>query len=188
MHGRPFERGNKMGKGRPPGSRNQRTVFSEMMESHGEPLIKQCLVRALKGDSTAMRLCMERLLPPCKPSNNRFRMPVVKTASDVRLALQSVLQEVARGRLSAQEGGAVAAILETHRVAIETDEFGERLKALEQQMEIQRKERKLDYTPKIRHEAKEPNTLNGEVSGIDPEKVQPRSEERDDEEDFDEGD
>src|SRR5712691_2519476 len=42
MRGRPFERGNKMGKGRPPGSRNQRTVFSRMMDSYGEALIKQC--------------------------------------------------------------------------------------------------------------------------------------------------
>ena len=71
MRGRPFERGNKISKGRPPGSRNQRTVFAEMMDSHGEALIKQCQVMALKGDATALRLCIERLLPPCKPSNNR---------------------------------------------------------------------------------------------------------------------
>ncbi len=133
MRGRPFERGNKMGKGRPPGSRNQRTVFSRMMDSYGEALIKQCQVLALKGDPTALRLCLERLLPPCKPSNNRFRLPAVKTASDVGLALQSVLQEVARGGLSAQEGEAIAAILENHRRAIETEEFGKRLQALEQQ-------------------------------------------------------
>jgi hypothetical protein len=132
MRGRPFERGNTMGKGRPRGSRNQRTVFSEMMDSHGEALIKQCQVLALKGDPTALRLCLERLLPPCKQSNNRFLLPAVKTASDVGLALQSVLQEVARGRLSAQEGEAIAAILENHRRAIESEEFGKRLQALEQ--------------------------------------------------------
>src|SRR5216684_3706264 len=85
------------------------------------------------GDPTALRLCMERLLPPCKPSNNRFQLPAMKTASDVGLALQSVLQEVARGRLSAQEGEAIAAILENHRRAIETEEFGKRLQALEEQ-------------------------------------------------------
>ena len=134
MRGRPFAPGNKMGKGRPPGSRNQRTVFSVMMDSHGEALIKQCQVLALKGDPTALRLCMERLLPPCKPSNNRFLLPTVKTASDVGLALQSVLQEVARGHLSAQEGEAIAAILENHRRAIDSEEFGKRLQALEQQV------------------------------------------------------
>ena len=133
MRGRPFEPGNKMGKGRPPGSRNQRTVFSVMMDSHGEALIKQCQVLALKGDPTALRLCIERLLPPCKPSNNRFLLPAVKTASDVGLALQSILQEVARGRLSAQEGEAIAAILENHRRAIDAEDFGKRLQALEQQ-------------------------------------------------------
>jgi hypothetical protein len=108
-------------------------VFAEMMDSHGEALIKQCQVMALKGDPTALRLCIERLLPPCKPSNNRFLLPAVKTASDVGSALQSVLQEVARGRLSGQEGEAIAGILETKRRAIETEEFGKRLQALEQQ-------------------------------------------------------
>ncbi len=133
MRGKPFEPGNKMGKGRPPGSRNQRTVFSQMMDSHGEALIKQCQVLALKGDPTALRLCLERLLPPCKPSNNRFLLPAVKTASDVGLALQSVLQAVARGHLSAQEGEAIAAILENQRRAIESEEFVKRLQALEEQ-------------------------------------------------------
>ena len=52
MPGRPFEKGNKMGRGRPPGSRNKRTVFQEAMEEHGVPLIKQCKLLALKGDPT----------------------------------------------------------------------------------------------------------------------------------------
>jgi hypothetical protein len=132
MRGRPFEQGNKMSKGRPPGSRNQRSVLAETMGSHGVALVKQCQVLAMKGNTAAMRLCMERLLPPCKASNSRFVLPAVKTAADIGLALQSVLQEVARGRLSAQEGEAISVILENHRRAIETEAFGKRLEALEQ--------------------------------------------------------
>jgi hypothetical protein len=98
------------------------------------------------GDPTALRLCMERLLPPCKPSNNRFQLPAVKTASDVGLALQSVLQEVARGRLSAQEGEAIRGSLENHRRAIETEEFGKRLEALEQETS-ERPQRKVRKHP-----------------------------------------
>jgi hypothetical protein len=62
-HGRPFEKGNQMGRGRPRGSRNKRTMFAEAMEGHGETIIKQCQVLALKADPTALRLCMDRLLP-----------------------------------------------------------------------------------------------------------------------------
>ena len=38
----------------------------------------------------------------------------------------------------------------------------------------------VDCTPKMRHEVKGPNTLNGEVYGFGPENLQPRSEDRGD--------
>jgi hypothetical protein len=71
-------------------------------------------------------------LPPCKPSNSRFVLPAVKTASDVGLAQESVLREVARGRLSGQEGESIAAMLENRRRAIESEEFERRLRAVEE--------------------------------------------------------
>jgi hypothetical protein len=132
MRGRPFEPGNKMGRGRPPGSRNKRTFFIEAMEKHGLTLIQQCQAQAFKGDSTALRLCIERLLPPCKPPSSRFRLPPVGTAEDLVRALPAVMQAVARGRLSAQEGAALASMLDSQRRAIETQDFEARVRALEQ--------------------------------------------------------
>ncbi len=132
MRGRPFEAGNKMGRGRRPGSRNKRTLFAGMMEGHGEAIIKQCQILAMKGDPMALKLCIERLVPPCKSSSNRFRLPPLLTVSDLVKALPRILQEVARGRLSAQEGEAIASMLDSQRHAIETEEFDARLKAVEQ--------------------------------------------------------
>jgi len=63
MRGRPFEVVNKMGRGRPRGSRNRKTAWLEVMEEHGLALVKKCVLRALEGDPIALRLCMERLLP-----------------------------------------------------------------------------------------------------------------------------
>jgi hypothetical protein len=102
MRGKPFEAGNKFGKGRIRGSRNKRTALVELMEDHGAALIKQCQVLALKGDSTALRLCIERLMPPCRAPNNRFRLPPMKTLADLAKAQPAVAQEVARGRLTAR--------------------------------------------------------------------------------------
>jgi hypothetical protein len=132
MRGRPFEVGNKSGQGRRRGSRNKRTVFLEAIESNGAALIKQCQLMALKGDPTALRLCIERLLPPCKPPSGRFRLPAVRTAADLVNAFPVVMQAVARGQVSAHEGEAIANMLEIHRRAIETGELDARLRALEQ--------------------------------------------------------
>jgi hypothetical protein len=131
MKGRPFPLGNQVGKGRPRGSRNKRSVFMDMMESHGEAIIKQCQVMALEKDPIAMRLCMERLLAPCKAPNNRFRLPAATSATDLVKALGAVMQQVARGHLSAQEGEAMAGMIESLRRTIETEEFEQRLRAVE---------------------------------------------------------
>jgi hypothetical protein len=132
MRGRPFERGNTMGRGRPRGSRNKKTLFREAMEVHGEALIKKCQVAALNGDTTALRLCLERLLPPSKAPSNRFRLPAVQTVSDLATALPAVMRAVARGQLSAQEGEAVAKMMDSQRRSIEAENFEMRLRALEQ--------------------------------------------------------
>jgi len=79
-------------------------MFLKALEGHGDAIIKQCMVLAMKGDRTALRLCMERLVPPCKPSGHRFQLPAVHTVADLGTAVHAVLQEVARGRLTAQEG------------------------------------------------------------------------------------
>jgi hypothetical protein len=132
MRGKPFEAGNKFGKGRLRGSRNKRTVLVQLMEDRGEAMIKQCQVLALKGDPTALRLCMERLIPPCKVPNSRFRLLPIKTAAHLVKALPALAQEVARGRLSAQEGESIARLMECQQRAIEAVDYEKRIRWLEQ--------------------------------------------------------
>jgi len=102
-----------------------------LMEDRGEAMIKQCQLLALKGDPTALRLCMERLMPPCRASLNKFRLPPMKTMADLGKALPAVAREVARGRLSAQDGEAFSRMIEAQRRTIESEEFEKRLRALE---------------------------------------------------------
>ncbi len=56
MIGRPFEPGNKMGKGRPPGTRNKMTVFQELLAGNGVEIINQVKLQALKKDPDPMIL------------------------------------------------------------------------------------------------------------------------------------
>ncbi|HTB13971.1 MAG TPA: hypothetical protein VK752_20490 [Bryobacteraceae bacterium] len=129
--GRPFEMGNKAGKGRPVGSRNKKTVFQIALESDGERIIELIKERALQSDPTAMRLCIERLVPVLRPPLRRFMLPPVDTAEQLKGAISAVTQAVAEGVLSAQEGESVARIIETQRKNIEIGEFEARLKLLE---------------------------------------------------------
>jgi len=132
MRGRPFQPGNTYGRGRPPGSRNRTTrVCQDTLDSHAESLTKKCLLMAHQGNTTAMRLCMERLLPARRHRLLQFKLPPVKTIADVDAASESVVDAVARGQLTPAEGQSFSLMLEGRRRVIETQELEPRIRALE---------------------------------------------------------
>jgi hypothetical protein len=133
MRGRPFEPDNKMGKGRPPGRRNKKTVFLEQLEGHGIDIINQAKLQALKTppDSMILRSCLERLVPIATVQRSRFYLPSIQLPEDLAKANAAVAQAVARGRLSALEGAELSRILVNQRALFDED-FDRRLRVLEQ--------------------------------------------------------
>lgn len=52
-------------RGKPPGTRHKATLaVQEFLDGEAEPLTRKAVDLALEGDTTALRLCLERLLPP----------------------------------------------------------------------------------------------------------------------------
>lgn len=121
-----------MGKGRPRGSRNKATLFQEELEKGGVEIVRKVHSEALKANPTAMRLCMERLVPVAKTQNNRCPLPAVETAANLMEAISAVMKAVGEGEMSAQEGESAARIIESQRRMIETEGFDARLRALEE--------------------------------------------------------
>ena len=81
---------------------------------------------------TAARLVLDRIAPPRKGRPVVFDLPEVETAADVLTALGSVVQAVAAGDLTPDEGLTVAGLLEAKRKAIETVEIERRIAVLEE--------------------------------------------------------
>jgi hypothetical protein len=130
--GVPFEIGNHFGRGRPTGSRNKSTIaVQRIFAAYAAPLSHKCIAEALKGDRSAMRLCMERTVAPYKEPSVKVRLPAVTTTSGVAEALSAVLHAVASGKLTPTEGQKFAEILEGRRRVIETEEHEKRLQSLE---------------------------------------------------------
>src|ERR1700691_4825452 len=134
MRGRPFEPGNKLGRGRPAGSRNKSTMaLQSMLDQHGETIVKQAALMAIQGDPTALRLCLEPLLPPRRNSPVRFQLPPINSAADVARAILKVIQGVANGKLAPAEGEKITALLESVQRIIESVDLEKRVGALERQ-------------------------------------------------------
>ena len=131
--GRPFQPGNKCGRGRPRGSRNKRTIeWQEMLNEHGAAVLTKCIVSALQGDRSAMRMCVERLLPPCKESPAQFRLPSMTTATGLAQGQAAVLDAYSRGQLTASQAATMSELLDRYRQSLETEQLEARLQALEQ--------------------------------------------------------
>lgn len=64
----------------------------------------------------------------------RFTLPEVKTCGAVADALAAVLKAMAEGTLTADEASAVAAVIETQRRALETEQLEVRMTAIEAQL------------------------------------------------------
>lgn len=130
--GRPFEPGNKMGRGRPKGSRNKRSAQAhEILDQYTESLIKKCISKALEGDVRALGLCVERILPSLREPGVRIRMPRLKELKDVDVAMQRVVNGVANGNITPCEAEKIHAMLQDHRDNIEGQTTEVRLTELE---------------------------------------------------------
>ncbi|HMD66915.1 MAG TPA: DUF5681 domain-containing protein [Stellaceae bacterium] len=132
VRGRPFEKG-KSGNpgGRRRGSRNMTTLAAAaLLEGESEALTRKAVEMALAGDPTAMRLCMERVLPPCRERTVKFRLPPVEgtltgdscgpSFRDVSRAMNAVTSALAHGEITPGEAERIAGVVETFVRAIET--------------------------------------------------------------------
>src|SRR5918993_443042 len=81
---RPFEPGRSGNPaGRPSGARNQTTrLMEELLDGEAETITRKAIELATGGDSVALRLCLERIIPTRKDRPVPFSLPPIDTAAD----------------------------------------------------------------------------------------------------------
>lgn len=135
--GKPFKPGQSGNpNGKPNGARSKATILGKKILQDDADAIVQAVVDAAKGgDMQAARLCVERLIPVRRGRPVVFPLPALESADDVGKAFSAIVAAMARGELTPDEAGAVAAVIELRRKAIETSELEKRIAALEQPKE-----------------------------------------------------
>ena len=120
-------------KGRIPGSRNKATLAAQaMLDGEVENLTRKAVELALEGDTTALRLCLERILPARKEAALApLDLPKVEGAADLPQLTAAILDSVAAGRITPGEGQALAALTNAHAKTLEIAELEQRITALE---------------------------------------------------------
>ena len=122
VRGRPFVKGRSGNpRGRPVGARNKKTLAAAvLLEGESEALTRKAVELALAGDPTALRLCIERIVPPCRERPVKFTLPPIENAADIAAAMNAVTAALARGIITPGEAERIANVVDTFARAIAT--------------------------------------------------------------------
>lgn len=122
--------------GRPKGSLNNSTKIAiTLFENEIEGIARTAISMALNGDIQAIKLILERIVPPRKERFIDLSLPAIKNAQDILSVNKYVVGAVTNGELTTSEGHNIMAILENLRKTIETEELEQRINMLEENHE-----------------------------------------------------
>jgi len=106
-------------------------MAEELLDGQAEGLIQKATEMALEGDTVALRLCLERVLPPRKDRPIRLTLPSIQSAQDTVAAMSRIIDAATTGQIDPHQAQNLAALIETQRKAVETLDLEERIAALE---------------------------------------------------------
>jgi len=99
--------------GQPKGSLNATTLAAQaLLDGEAEILTRKAIELAKGGDLAALRLCIDRLVPPRKDRPVSFDLPKIESARDAANAISAVLTAVSTGDLTPAEASDVTRLLD----------------------------------------------------------------------------
>ncbi|WP_416047937.1 DUF5681 domain-containing protein [Cupriavidus basilensis] len=115
--------------GKPKGAKDKRTALRELLQPHAADLVKKAVALALAGDTTALRICIDRIIPAVKAKD----APISLSGLSGSLADRgrTVLDALAAGELTPDEANAVMGVISAQARIVEVDELEKRIAALE---------------------------------------------------------
>ena len=134
--GRPFPKGTSGNPaGKRPGTRCRATLAAEqLLDGEAEALTRRAIGAAIGGDNGALRICMDRILPPRRDRPVNFTFPPIANAVEAATAMGAVLAAVAAGEVTPLEANELAKLVDVFASTLETAALAERLERLEAMM------------------------------------------------------
>jgi hypothetical protein len=116
----------------PQGARHRATLAAEaLLDGEAEGLTRKAIELALAGDTMALRLCLERVVPPRRERPVKFSLPSLKSGADTAAAMAAIMEAAAAGEILLSQAAEFTKLLETYMRALETTDIEQRLRFLE---------------------------------------------------------
>jgi len=118
--GRPFKPGNS---GRPKGARKRATLAVEaLLAGEAETLTRKAIELALEGNILALKICLDRILPPRRERDVALNLPALHTPGDAGEVSASILAAVTKGEITIGEATELARLVAAHVATLESSE------------------------------------------------------------------
>jgi hypothetical protein len=125
--GRPFAKGNA---GRPPGSKNRKTVVAQALLAGEETeLVRKAIELAKAGDVQMLKFLLDRLLP--KERLIKIDLPRLDFSDEAIDGMAAVSRAIAEGQITPSEGAAISNMISGYSRAVEVWDLSRRIDALE---------------------------------------------------------
>ena len=129
--GRPFEPGNKFGRGRPPGSRNKRTLLAQKIFQDNSAALMGLAIMNAREDRQLLRLLVSSIVPRRRELPVKVGSLTLNTLEDLDRTSEAIFRKASAGKIRWSEAAEVSAVIETRRRLLETRELERRVSTLE---------------------------------------------------------
>ena len=116
--------------GRKKGVPDRRTQARELFMQQKDALIGKAIELALTGDATALRLCLDRIVPSLKPAATTVTLPGLPPALAGKGEL--VLTQLAAGAITPDEAATIMGAIAAQVRIVEVSQLEERVRVLEE--------------------------------------------------------
>ncbi len=95
-------------------------------------MVSKAVELALSGDATALRMCLERLVPAYKAESATVTLPALNNTEDITAQGRLVLKAIADGDIAIDDAATVIGAITQQSKLEEFGELKERLERIEQ--------------------------------------------------------
>ena len=114
--------------GRPKGIPDKRTEIRDLLKPHAPALVEKAVQLALQGEQTALKLCLDKVIPSLKPVSESVSVNNAGNLSDIGM---SVITDVFSGAITTDAGYELLRSLQIQANLEEFTAIEKRLTALE---------------------------------------------------------
>jgi hypothetical protein len=120
-------------KGKVKGTKNRATLAAEqLLQSDLDNICRKLTEEALTGNMQAIKLVLDRVLPPKRDRAIDIGLPKLQTADDAVTAMALIIDAVGSGNITPNEGEAISRVVDAFVRAIQAHDIEKRVSLLEE--------------------------------------------------------